>query len=243
MTLTAAPVDQNPIGYFRIFARPINGVRREITVFRGAPIQLGTASSSDPFTDTTASLDCPQITIFDAPGRGDLDWLVEDTDIDIVWHNYGSYDFTWSWEGYITSYDFDFNPNGSTFQIQLQGALFALDHYLAQPSYPQQPIPYEVLIRQAFDPTKYPARLSPLKITFPENWKKVVPEFDTPRYLKALKPTGVVAGQNWTGLTSRSTGSWEPMLSGHVQSLLTTMFDEGGSQWTVRNLGKRRPDV
>jgi len=241
--LSAQAVDTNSIGYFRIFAKPPGGLRREITIFRGAPIVIGEANTADPFTDTTASLSCSQITIFDTPGFGDLDWLVPDCDIDIVWQNTGPYDYEWSWEGFITSYDFAFSGTDSGFTIDLKGALFALDNFMAKPSFPRRPIPYEILIKRVFDQTIHPSRLGELKVTFPANWATKVPEFDEPNYLSMLKPAGVTTGQKWTGLTSRSTGSWEPVLSGFVQSLLTTMFDEGSSQWSVRNNGNRKPEL
>jgi hypothetical protein len=254
-SLTAVPVDQNPIGYFRIFATPPGGTTQEITIFRGAPITIDNAATADPFTDTTASLTCPQITVFDTPGTGDLDWLVPDCDIDIVWENYGSYDYKWRWEGFLASYDFNFDPSNSGFRIDLKGALFGLDDYLAIPKFPRRPIPYEILIKQAFSQLEHPARLKELKVSFPADWKTVVPEYksasfikDHPEftiqsYIQSLKPSGVTTGQKWSGLASRNTGSWEPVLSGFVQSLLSTMFDEGSSQWTIRNTGLRTPEL
>lgn len=242
-SLSAQPVDNNQIGYFRIFATPPGGKIREITVFRGAPIVINDAATADPFTDTTASLSASQITIFDTPGFGDLDWMVPDADIDIVWQNYGPYDYDWRWEGFLVSYDFNFDASSSGFTIDLKGALFGLDDYLAKPSFPRRPIPYEILIKRAFDQIAHPSRLGELKVTFPPDWKTKVPEFDEPSYLSMLKPAGVTTGQKWSGLTSRSTGSWEPVLSGFCQSLLTTMFDEGSSQWSIRNNGYRNPEL
>lgn len=243
MTLSATPSDSTPIGYFRIFAQPPGGVRREITLLRGAPVILNTATTQDPFTEGTAQITLPQVTLFDSPGDGDLDWLVEDCDIDIVWENTGPYEFDWRWEGFIASMDFSMSGSDSTFSISLKGAFFGLDDYQAQPSFPKQPIPYEYLIRRAFDQSRYPARLAPLKITFPPGWSLRVPQDKDPDYLSFLKPWGVSTGQLWTGLTSRSTGSWEPVLTGFVQSLLAVMFAEGGAQWTIRNNGHRRPEL
>jgi hypothetical protein len=244
VTLQAYSVDSNEIGYFRIFATPPGGDSREITMFRGAPITVSSASTVDPFTDSVASLSCPQITIFDLPGAGDLDWLVPDCDIDIVWANYGAYDYEWSWEGFVVSYDFSMDGTSSSYTIELKGALFSLDDYLAKPTFLRRPLPYEILIQRAFDPDRNPARLKKLKVTFPEDWKRRVPEYRGPDgYESTLKPAGVTPGQLWTGLVSRSTGSWEPTLTGHVQSLLSVMFDDGGSQWTIRNRGGRRPEL
>ena len=242
MSLKATEVNTELIGYFRVFATPPGGERREITMLRGAPISVDSFSTADPFTETTASLSCPQITMFDTPGQGDLDWLVPDSDIDIEWFNYGGYDYEYTWEGFIVSYDCSMGGTSTEFRIDLKGALFALDNFMAKPTFPRKPIPYEILIQQAFDQQRNPARLKKLKILFPDEWNRVVPEYGGPdKYKKTLKPSGVIPGQKWTGLVARNTGSWEPMLSGFVQSLLTVMFDDGGSQWTIRNTGKRRP--
>jgi len=243
VSLTAVPADNNLIGYFRIFAKPPGGLRREITMFRGAPITISNLSTSDPFTDTVGSLDLPQVTIFDTPGQGDLDWLVPDSDIDVVWQNTGVYDFKWQWEGFIVSFNFSLSGAESSFSVDLKGALFALDDYLAKPEFPKRPIPYEILIQRAFDQKKHPAGLAPIKVSFPEDWQTRVPQMNTPSYFWFLKPWGVATGQKWTGLVSRSTGSWEPLLTGHVQSLLGVMFNEGNSQWTIRNNGNRRPEL
>lgn len=242
-TLTAYPSEQEALGYFRIFATPPGGYMREITLFRGAPVKIGSVNTQDPFTEVTAGVSLPQVTVFDAPGEGDLDWLVPDCDIDIAWQNVGDYDFNWRWEGYIASYSFSLSGSDSSFNIDLKGAFYGLDDYLAIPSFPKRPIPYEILIGQAFDQDEHPAHLGKFGILFPEDWDTRVPAFKDPRYLLALKPWGVGTGQLWTGFTSRSTGTWENLLTGHVQSLLSNMFDQGGTQWSIRNLGRRRPQL
>ena len=242
-SLTAYASEQEPLGFFRIYATPPGGYQREITLFRGAPVQIGAVTTQDPFTEATAGLSFPMITVFDTPGEGDLDWLVPDCDIDIVWQNVGGYDFNWRWEGYIASYSFSLTGAASSFSIDLKGAFYGLDDYLAIPAHPKRPIPYEILIAQAFDQAEHPAHLGKFQILFPADWDLTVPQFDDPRYLSALKPWGIATGQPWTGFTSRSTGSWEPLLTGHIQSLLTVMFAEGGSQWSIRNRGQRRPEL
>ena len=135
----------------------------------------------------------------------------------------------------------------SSFSTDLKGCLYGLDDYLAIPKFPKRPIPYEILIAQDFDQTEHPAHLGKFQIRWPSDWKEkpehVVPAWTDPVYLSALKPWGVATGQAWTGFTSRSTGTWEPVLTGHVQSMLTHMFAEGGSQWSIRNTGHRRPEL
>jgi len=124
MTLTAIPDEETQLGYFRIFARPPGGNRREITLFRGAPVVVGTVSTSDPFTDQTAQLTLNQVTVFDAPGEGDLDWLVPDCDIDIVWENTGAELYDWRWEGYIASYSFSLEGSSTSYNLDLKGVFY-----------------------------------------------------------------------------------------------------------------------
>lgn len=243
MTLSATPSANEQLGYFRVFATPPGGARREITIFRGAPVVLSTCSFGDPFTHQTAQMSLKQVTLFDNPGQGDLDWLVPDCDIDILWQNTGGREYKWTWEGYIASYAFGMSGSESTYSLDLKGAFYGLDDYLAIPSFPKRPIPYEILIAKAFDQQVHPSRLGQFRVLWPAWWEQTVPEFNDPKYLSFLKPWGVATGQRWTGFTSRSTGSWEPLLTGHVQSLLTVMFAEGGAQWSIRNRGQRRPEL
>ena len=170
MTLTAYPSTQESLGYFRLFARPPGGIRREITIFRGAPVRMENASFTDPFTHETASISLPQVTVFDNPGEGDLDWLVANCDIDIVWQNTGPYAYDWTWEGFIASYQFSIDGTASSYQVDLKGALFGLDDYLAIPTFPKRPIPYEILIAKAFDQAIHPCWLGNFRVLFPNWW-------------------------------------------------------------------------
>lgn len=242
-SLTAYASETEALGYFRVFAQPPGGVRKEITVFRGVPVKVANATTGDPFTDITAQISLPQVTVFDAPGEGDLDWLVAEADIDIVFQNTGAYEFDWAWEGYIASFSLSLSGNDSSVTLDCKGAFFGLDDYLGIPSFPRRPIPYEILIARAFDQTYHPARLGNFRMLFPDWWHLRVPESNDPDYLIALKPYGVSTGQLWTGFSSRSTGTWEPLLTGHVQSMLSDMFAAGGNQWSIRNRGKRRPEL
>ena len=168
-SLTAYASEQEPLGFFRVFATPPGGYSREITLFRDAPITIGSVTTQDPFTEVTADLAFPQVTVFDTPGEGDLDWLVPNTDIDIVWQNVGDYEFDWRWEGYIASYGFSLSGAESAFTCDLKGALYGLDDYLAIPGFPKRPIPYEILIAMAFDQSEHPAHLGKFRMLFPED--------------------------------------------------------------------------
>jgi hypothetical protein len=225
------------VGHFRVFAQPPSGQRIDITMFRGAPTQINSLSTTDPFGDATAQLTFPQITGFDKPGQGDLYWLVPWVAIDIIWYSEGA-PTTWIWEGFQVSEDI----SGGSYSIALKGALYELDNYLAAPWYPQYPVPYELLIKGAFDPTAHAGlRTSALTIDWPAGWNTTVPTRNAPDYLWFLRPWGVQPGAKWTGRTTRNTGSWDPLLTGFVQALLSVMYTEDGGQWTVRKMTGRKP--
>lgn len=216
-------------GHYRIFVRPPNGNYVDVTKFRGIPTQISALNYTDPFSDATAEFIFPQITSFDRPGYGDLSWLVPWADVDVVYFDIDGVATDYVWEGFIVSEEI-----GEQYSIQCKGALYQLDNFLAAPFYPQYPVPYEILIKEAFNPSKRPSlRTAALITQFPADWKLKVPKFNEPSYLWYLRPWGVTPGQLWTGLTTRSTGSWEPYLTGHIQSLLSVMFTEDGGQWTV----------
>jgi hypothetical protein len=173
-----------PGGYFRLFARPPGGLRREITFVRGAPTQIRSMSSNDPFGDATAQLAFPAVTGFDRPGYGDLDWVVPWTDFDIAYYDADSQSTDWAWEGFMVSEEI-----GENYSVQLKGALYQADNHLAVPQFPQYPIPYEVLIKQWLDPKANPSlRTTACELVFPDDWNITVPSFNQASYLWFLKP-------------------------------------------------------
>lgn len=246
MGALATIADTGEIGYFRIFATAPGGTRREITFFRGAPIQVSGITTQDPFTDAAMSISCPQITAWDTPGSGDLDWLVPYSLIDVIWQNTNGHDYRWSFEGYVASMSTSVDESSSGVSLDVKGALLLLDNYLAAPEFPSQPIPYEYLMDRVFDQKLHPAYLAPFSIEWPTipGWDKRVPtgkEYEELYRYAALRPWGVQPGQRWTGFTTRSTGSWEPLLTGFAQGLLSVMFEEGGHQWSIRKDDGRKP--
>lgn len=242
MSLRAEAISNAEIGYFRIFVRVPTYDWFEVTMFRNAACQVGSLESGDPFGDASCSISFPQITVFDEPGQGDLWWLVPYADVNIIWENVGDHDYEWSWEGFIVSESLEFSDSSSTLTVECKGALYQADNYLAQPWFPSRPVPYELLIKDALDPHAHQGlRIRPLDIVWPADWDRKVPEWNRDNYLRFLKPWGVSVGQKWTGLTTRSTGGWDPMLTGFVQGLLSVMYDNGGAQWTVMKRPGRQP--
>jgi len=224
-------------GSFRIFVRPPGGNRVDVTFFRDVPTQITQLSTTDPFGDATAALVFAGITGFDRPGTGELWWLVPWADVDIIWYDETGAPTPFTWEGFIVSEEIT-----ESLTVQCKGALYQLDNFLAAPFFPQYPIPYEKLLANAFNPAKHPSlRTSPLVIQWPTDWNLKVPSSNDPDYLWFLRPWGVTPGQLWTGLTTRSTGSWDPLLTGHVQTLLSVMYTDDGGQWTIYKRTGRVP--
>lgn len=200
------------------------------TFVRGTITTIGGYSFTDPFGPDQLSITFPAVTIFDSLGYGDLDWLVHSADVDVVYTGVlpaGYPSSGWRWEGYIVSFA---RSNTAGLEVSCVGAMRQLDNYLAKPEYPSRPLPYEYAIRDAFR-DKPDLRMGVPKVEWPANWgvKYVAPPANTPSY---LIPVGVKNNDNWTGLVTRNTGSFDPLLTSYVTSLLTAMYTESG-RWAL----------
>ena len=232
-------------GFFRFWAYPPNGKNFEFTTFRGVPTVLQSYSSADPFGDSSALFSMTSVTTFDRPGSGDLWWLVPYAKVTIFWYAMGEdgdpakavADPNWIWEGYIASEEIS-----DPYQVQCKGALYQADNFIAAPFYPSYPVPYETMISRLLSPVTRPTiGTKALSIEWPSDWNTVVPAPSDPAYLWFLAPFGVKKGAKWTGLTTRDTGSWQALLSGYIQNLLTTMYTPNGEQWTLMKKRGRTP--
>lgn len=243
--ITAIP-SHSIAGYWRVVARQAYQAPVDATMFRGVPVKVGDFSFSDPFGPKDMTLVFPQVTIFDARGQGDLSWMVKDVNVDVIWEgalpaNYpfglwvgGVWTPQWRWEGYTTT----FSQGSGGLTIQLKGALLQLDRFLAKPEYASRPMPYEWAIQRQFL-NRPSLRCMPLKVEWPSWWTKryTAPGPETMSY---MVPSGVTAGSNWTAMKTRSTGSWDPVLTSYIQGLLTSMYTERG-RWTIELQAHRQP--
>ena len=234
-------------GYWRVVARPAYREPIDVSMFRGMPVGVGDFSFSDPFGPKEMTLTFPQVTIFDARGQGDLDWMVRHVNVDVIWEgslpaNYpfglwvgGVWTPMWRWEGYTTSFSVS---SGGGLSVQLKGAMLQLDSFLSKPEYAARPLPYEWAIARQFL-NKPSLRLLPCKIVWPSWWTKT---YTAPNntVLSYLIPSGVTAGSKWTGMLTRATGNWDPTLTSYIQSMLTSMYTERG-RWTLELQAHRQP--
>ncbi len=257
-------VDSQTFGQFVVYARASGHDELNVTNFRGVPLKLQSYSYGDPFSDATAEIIFPQLTPFDDPTSPalwfinewthyDIYWVpvtdtkTSDADTQIVhpktqrktlWLNYASKGQP-IWEGFSVSYA----PSEQGMQVQLQGALYQLDRYLAKPFYPNRPVVMERLIKKLFNPKNRKLETKPLVYNWPLTWSKVFPNDERTAYT----PKGVEAGEPWTGMATRSTGTWDRALTGFIQDLLSQMYTdeesgvEPGNQWTVRKYPRRKP--
>lgn len=264
MAIWTANREVNGFGQFAVFAERPGKARANVTFFRGAPISITSYSYGDPFSDATAELLFPQITPFDDPDGPNMWFLNPWTNYDIYWVPVTAYkgssqdinvinpihgsknlwmnmaDKEIIWEGFSVS----FEPTDQGMKVQLQGALYQLDRYLATPSYPPRPFVMERLMKKYFNPEKRPLRTQRLRYNFPDGWTKVyqIEERD-----RIYRPKGVDVGDKWTGMATRNTGNWERLLTGYIQELLSQMYTDdecgvaSGDQWTIRKYSGRRP--
>jgi hypothetical protein len=162
-------------------------------------------------------------------------------------------DVLYRWEGYFVSFEYGEDDAGSTLTVHCKGAMLQMDNYLAYPEHLTQPISYEFAIERQFNKTSRPdSRLRdciPFKETaltdsnfafLKDDSTHIFRSSDYTNYnskdaiynktmSKFYKPINLKDGDIWTGLLTRSTGNFEPVLTTYVQNLLETMQTPYGS--------------
>ena len=162
-------------------------------------------------------------------------------------------DVLYRWEGYFVSFEYGEEDAGSTLTVACNGAMKQMDNYLAYPEHLTQPISYEYAIERQFNTVNRPDSRLRDCIPFKETALSD-PDFaflgDSPTnvfrvadytnynskdaiYNKTMstyyKPVNLKDGDIWTGLLTRSTGNFEPVLTNYVQNLLESMQTPTGS--------------
>jgi hypothetical protein len=244
--IDAGVPDQSVAGAWRVLIKPRAQSVVDATVLRGLATKIGSFSFADPFGPKEMSFTFPGVSVFDRLGMGDLAFLRRGNDVDVVWDAPLPAGFhplpaipgaagtqPWRWEGYIAA--FERSNDGLT--VQCKGALYQLDNWVAKPEYPARPLPYEWAIARQFvgKPT---LRVHPLRIIWPSWWTTTyTPVAKASPY---LIPAGVTSGAPWTGLLTRATGNWDPVLTSYIQGMLTAMYDQKG-RWTIDLDAYRQP--
>ena len=247
--------DANPSGTWQVSVYSRFGNPRNVTVFRGAPTGVERLSTADPFGPKSCTLTFPAITMLDTPGRGDLDWLEEEANVDITWYpaqhdgeSEGDYNVrlksAYTWEGFMASFEYGESAAAGQLSVSCVGAMYQADNYLAKPEYLYCPMPYEVAIARCFadKPDLRLAEMPEPATMFPDWWSTTF-VFNRKLYPKNqpwLVPSGVKAGDKWSAMLTRETGHFEPMLTSYIQGLLSNMFTPRG-QFTLDLAPNRRP--
>lgn len=234
--LSADITSNTPGGQWQVFVYPDErslsdrfSPTYDVTFFRGAPSQVLSKSTQDPFGPAAASVKFPRITYFDRKGVGDLWWLIPEANVDLCWVVGDRVAYVW--EGYIASFEHGEVAAGQELTITCQGAAFQLDNYLAKPEYLYAPIPFEYAIaRQLMG--RPDLRLAPLWIEWPEWWTTTYAPDPATFGRPWMQPSHVTQGQKWSGMVTRDTGSWSQVLTGYIQTLLGSMQTDRG-QFTL----------
>lgn len=212
---------------------------------------FGPAAATLVFTSVTL-LDTPgvgDLSWLVPEANVDICWMkpqtpgVASTDADVLYR----------WEGYFVSFEYGEEDAGSTLTVVCNGAMKQMDNYLAYPEHLTQPISYEYAIERQFNKINRPdSRLKnciPFKetaLTDPdfaflgnnpdnifnaasyENFNSKDAIY-TKTMSKYYKPINLNDGDIWTGLLTRSTGNFEPVLTNYIQNLLESMQTPTGS--------------
>lgn len=215
-------------GRLAVFAYDMTGESHDITKVRGVPIEVSSFTVTDPFGPSDAQLKLNSVTLLDGFASHDLPWYYPGANIDICWVSNGSV-LKVLWEGYMISFNTS-TSSGSTDTAVIAeciGAMRQLDDFVSKQTFPSRPVPYEYAIRDAIP--SY-TKLKPLKTIFPDDWD-IVYEKD-PKAVDYMVPQYVKDGQPWTGLVTRTTGDFSPVLTSYIQGLLQSMYTKTG-QWTL----------
>lgn len=268
--MTLAVLDRTSIaGRWRLYARAPGRTPVEITLVRGQPTVIESFSWEDPFGPKQLTLSFEQISALDAWGYGDLDWLVPDVDIDLVWDGELP-------EQYPTGYWL----SGSAPPAFTPGPLLPPR---PGPNYRWVPVARWEGFVPSLDAQKtlgkagisltavgglrmldgYLAKPEYLARPLPYEWAIARQFLDKPalrlancrvafpawwdRFYEAkagvaayLVPSGVQHGQPWTAFLTRDTGTFNPALTSYIQQMLTAMYTERG-RFTLDLLPGRVP--
>lgn len=241
----ATAVTQDTAGHWRVEIYS-GGRRIDVSSFRGAPTEISQVTFTDPFGPAAATLRFPAITALETPGAGELAWLEEEADLDLTWVEVaadGTETVGAVWEGYIGSLEWQLLGMTAT----CVGALREYDNYLAMPRYLERPLAYERAIAEALEVREGMQQMQPLEVEWPADWPT---KFNPKAYRGVTAPyllpetyhrTGYTGGgANWTGLVTRETGRFEPILTSYVAGVLQNMQAPTGA-WTIDLARGRQP--
>lgn len=104
---------------------------KDVTYFRDALTLPANDRAEEPFGDSTARIDFPQVTAFDVPGEGDVSWMVPGARVELVLKRPGG-TVTRLWAGHLVSDDNDVDGTSAKKSWEAQGTLWQAATYVHQ---------------------------------------------------------------------------------------------------------------
>jgi hypothetical protein len=231
-------VDAERVSYWAVTVRTPRGPV-DITTVRDAVTEIAAVTWTDPFGPATASLTFPALSLIDCPGDGDLWWWRSGRQVDIDWRSEEDiplYRHELHWQGYISGESSSMQDKAGKLSMTLKGALWAADNVLAIQEYPTRPWTFEGAISHALERARTSSgQYARMKVEWPIWWtKRYTPDTTRPWQ---LEPQGFmdegVENPRWTGMVTRTTGTFSKTLSDYVRSLLASMHTRAG-QFSLR---------
>lgn len=196
---TRTLINRDEVGRHRF---RLDGVDR--SYFRGVPVLLLDDSHANPFGHETARLRFPQVSPFEKPGDGDIDWLHEGLGLRITLVSpISATDPDWTWSGYCHNLTPDFTEDGWGFIAEFKGFLYMTDDAR------NKPLP-TARLGGALDIGERVA--SALNVTA--------------HHYPAVRAVT-------TGITTRKRGSLGESSMDYIRELLADAWTDDGKQWTV----------
>lgn len=213
----------------------VNGV--DVSAQRGVVTDIGGWESGAPFDDKTASVRFPEIKTFEALPA----WLPDGADVDVILvRPDGSR--TTLWEGMFVDEEDSLSESDGGLGIECLGALYQADLFV-QPEVSPPPdtylrggrvpgVTFDSRIRSEFIPVNQFTAFyrQSMRLQYPRTEGAIAPE-----NVLAERPSWAQSG---LGIEISPNASWEPVLTGRIQSYLALAVDSLG-QWTLmKNPGR-----
>lgn len=176
----------------------------DVTNYRGIPVQVQSWSIAEPFGYKTAEIAFPQITPFEALPA----WLEKFADVQIIRQTpIGGESMVW--RGLFASEEDIITEESNGLVIQCVGSLYQADLFKKKPQLTEiVPEDLFTILQRELDPGQRSGA----------RWGALV----------NTEVTGPL-----TGILFQQAGSWENLLTGFIQELLSRATTMGGDQWTL----------
>ena len=213
-TFVPTSVTSTPLGWLRVVVHDHTGAQ-DVTFLRGVPVQVESIREAEPFGWQSASIVFPQISPFEDPSTGDAALIQDGRNVDVHLVDLDGTVVETLFEGFIVEREAAVEERGTVgVTVTALGALYQADLVLASP-------------RLVVNSDDIAQRLYGRLNGVPGRRYQYVPR------------DAVV-----TGVKNRDNASWQPLLTGYLQDILSQATTaDGSNQWTLTCAPGRRPVV